>query len=153
MTMENNIDRFNIRVYGLVINKMKEVLIADEFVLNRKMTKFPGGGLEFGEGPADCIKREAMEEFGQEIEIKQHFYTTEFFQKSLFSANHQLISIYYIIDFTEPVRFKISEKPFDFELKNGAISFRWEKIEKLSIEDLSFPVDQHVLSLLKKKFR
>src|SRR5665647_1625825 len=62
----------------------QNMLLSDEFVHDMKMTKFPGGGLYFGEGPADCLKREAIEEFGQEIEIVEHYYTTHFFQQALF---------------------------------------------------------------------
>ena len=102
------IKHFNIRVYGLVINNKHEILLTDEYMLNRKMTKFPGGGLHFGEGPADCILREALEEFGQEVEIMHHFYTTHFFQRALFYSDHQLISIYYRIRFKEPIRFLAS---------------------------------------------
>ncbi len=78
-----------IRVYGLIINDRNQILLSDEFQLGTKMMKFPGGGLEPGEGPADCIKREAIEELGQEVEIISHFYTTDFFQKALFYENHQ----------------------------------------------------------------
>ena len=144
------IRHFNIRVYGIVINEDEEVLITDEYVLDRKMTKFPGGGMQLGEGTADCIKREAREEFGQDIEIISHFYTTDFFQKSYFHKDHQIISIYYLIRFKEPVKFKISEKPFDFpELINGSRSFRWIKIKDLTGDILTFPIDRHVASLLK----
>ena len=147
------IKHFNIRVYGLVINDSGEVLLSDEYVLDQKMTKFPGGGLQFGEGPEDCIKREAMEEFGQEIEIIKHFYTTGFFQQALFFEDHQLISIYYRIQLTQPVKLKTSEIPFDFpELVNGIQSFRWAKIKSLENEDLTFPIDRHVLKLLKDEF-
>jgi ADP-ribose pyrophosphatase YjhB (NUDIX family) len=144
------IKHFNIRVYGLFLNEKKQVLLSDEYVLDQLMTKFPGGGLQFGEGPADCIKREALEEFGQEIEILEHFYTTHFFQKALFYPDHQLISIYYRVRFPEPVRFKISTTPFDFpERINGNQSFRWADIGKMQEKDLSFPVDRYVLGLLK----
>jgi 8-oxo-dGTP diphosphatase len=148
--MADTIRHFNIRVYGIVINEDEEVLITDEYVLDRKMTKFPGGGMKFGEGTADCIKREAREEFGQDIEIISHFYTTDFFQKSYFHKDHQIISIYYLIRFREPVKFKISKKPFDFpELINGSRSFRWIKIKDLSDDVLTLPIDRHVASLLK----
>ena len=144
------IKHFNIRVYGLILNEKKQVLLSDEYVLDQLMTKFPGGGLQFGEGPADCIKREALEEFGQEIEILEHFYTTHFFQKALFYPDHQLISIYYRVRFPEPMRFKISTTPFDFpERINGNQSFRWADIGKMQEKDLSFPVDRYVLGLLK----
>jgi len=144
------IKHFTIRVYGLVIRETAQILLSDEYVLNQKMTKFPGGGLQFGEGTEDCIKREALEEFGQEIEIVDHFYTTGFFQRALFFEDHQLISIYYRIKFKEPPIFKISEKSFDFpELVNGSQSFRWAKISTLQKDELSFPIDRYVLDLLK----
>jgi len=150
--MAKKIRHFNIRVYGIVINENEEVLLTDEYVLDQKMTKFPGGGMQFGEGTADCIKREACEEFGQDIEIISHFYTTDFFQKSYFYKGHQIISIYYLIRFKEPVKFKISKVPFDFpELINGSRSFRWIKIKDLTNDDLTFPIDRHVASLLKER--
>ena len=151
--MTEDIKHFNIRVYGIVINENDEVLITDEYLLEQKMTKFPGGGMKFGEGPADCMKREGLEEFGQEIEIIRHFYTTEFYQKSFFHKDHQLISIYYLIKFKDRIRFKISTVPFDFpELKNDNRSFRWIKIKDLSDEVISFPIDRHVATLLKKEY-
>jgi 8-oxo-dGTP diphosphatase len=150
--VKESIRHFNIRVYGLVINEYNEVLLADEYVLDQKMTKFPGGGMQFGEGTADCIKREAREEFGQEVEIIDHFYTTDFFQKSYFHKDHQIISIYYLIRFKDDIRFKISTTPFDFkELKNGNRSFRWIKIKDLTDDVLTLPIDRHVASLLRKK--
>ncbi len=152
MTVKN-IRNFVIRVYGLIINDKKEVLLTDEFQLGMKMTKFPGGGLEFGEGPVDCIKREAYEEFGQEVKVIDHFYTTDFFQKALFYKNHQLISIYYLLEFKDRIRFKISDKSFDFpELKEGNQSFRWKAIKDLIEDDVSFPIVKVVVKLLKEKF-
>jgi ADP-ribose pyrophosphatase YjhB (NUDIX family) len=116
------------------------------------MTKFPGGGMEFGESTIDCLKREIKEECNnQEIKNIQHFYTTDFFQKALFYENKQLISIYYQAQLTEPLKFRISEKSFDFDItKNEFQSFRWAKIETLSENDLSFPIDRFVLRKLKQ---
>lgn len=146
------IDKFNIRVYGIILNEKNQVLLADEYVLDQKMTKFPGGGLEFGEGPIDCIKREATEEFGQPIEVIEHFYTTHFFQPTLFYKDMQLISIYYRIKFTEHIKFKISTQPFDFPPGiNGSISFRWKAIQELLEEDLTFPIDKYVGKLLQSE--
>jgi 8-oxo-dGTP pyrophosphatase MutT (NUDIX family) len=113
------------------------------------MTKFPGGGMEFGEGPEDCMKREAWEEFGQEIEIIEHFYTTGFFQKAMFFEDHQLVSIYYRIRLKKLPVFRISDTSFDFSAENDSQSFRWASIKELSESDLTFPIDRHVLNLLK----
>ncbi|HKJ40719.1 MAG TPA: NUDIX domain-containing protein [Sunxiuqinia sp.] len=148
----SNLKHFNIRVYGLFINDKKEVLITDEFQLDTKMTKFPGGGLHFGEGTIDCLKREMIEECNQEIEAIQHFYTTDFYQKALYFEDHQLISIYYKARLKNPINFKISNEPFDFvKMKNGNQSFRWVSVQQLNPDELSFPIDKHVAFLLKDK--
>lgn len=145
---------FIIRVYGIVLNEKNEVLLTDEFQLGMKMTKFPGGGMHFGEGTVDCLKREFREECnGQEIENIRHFYTTDYFQEAFFHDNHQLISIYYLVDLKKPFRFAISEKPFDFEkMENGNQSFRWVKLKVLKTDDLSFPIDKFVANKLKEIF-
>lgn len=148
------IERFVIRVYGIILNNNDEVLITDEFQLDQKMTKFPGGGLEFGEGTIDCLIREFKEECnGQEIEDIQHFYTTDFYRKALFYENCQLISIYYLARLKQPVKFKISGLPFDFEkMENGNQSFRWKKIKELKDSDFTFPVDKFVIEKLNQRF-
>lgn len=144
---------FNIRVYGIFINDKKEILVADEFRFGMKFTKFPGGGLEFGEGTIECIKRECIEELGQEVEVLEHFYTTDYFQPSAFNKAHQLLSIYYFFKTIDLPKFRISNKKFDFEnLKEGVESFRWVPMEKLSEDDFEFPVDKKVAGMLKKKF-
>lgn len=143
---------FNIRVYGILIEDGK-ILVTDEYRMNMRMTKFPGGGLEFGEGTIDCIKREAREEFGQEIEVIDHFYTTDIFQVSAFNPNEQLISIYYRIRFTTPARFKISERLYDFTNVEGAQAFRWIPLGELSAEAMTFPIDKVVAEkLVRGKF-
>jgi 8-oxo-dGTP diphosphatase len=142
--------RFVVRVYALVINDRNQVLLSDEYVRDAYLTKFPGGGLEWGEGPVDCLKREALEEFGQSIEIIGHFYTNDFFEKSMFYEESQLFSIYYLAQFNEPIKFKISTEPFDFnETVHGSQSFRWIGIHDLETEELTFPVDRKVAQLLK----
>jgi ADP-ribose pyrophosphatase YjhB (NUDIX family) len=148
-----DIHGFNIRVYGLLIDEGR-ILVTDEFRMGMKMTKFPGGGLKYGEGTIDCLKRECREELGQEIEVKEHFYTTDFFQPTmLLPVQMQLISIYYHISAAGPYRFKTSEKAFDFEeLTEGAQSFRWISMEDIQDNDVTLPVDQKVVELLKEKF-
>ena len=142
--------QFNLRVYAIIFNEIHNaVLVSDEFHLGMRMTKFPGGGLEFGEGTIDCLKREAIEEFGQEIKIIEHFYTTDFFQKALFYNDCQLISIYYKARFKEAPKFKISEKPFDFSPdENGKQSFRWVNLNILKPEEFTFPIDKKVAEML-----
>jgi ADP-ribose pyrophosphatase YjhB (NUDIX family) len=142
----NKITSINLRVYALIFNEKREILLSDEYVLDRYMTKFPGGGLVPGEGIEDCILREAKEEFGQEIEIVDHYYTTGFFQKALFYEDHQLISVYYLARFKSKPVFRISDVPYDFEGRvNGSQSFRFVSLDELKEEMLSFPIDRFVL--------
>jgi 8-oxo-dGTP diphosphatase len=147
---QSAIKQFNIRVYGVFINDLNQVLLADEKRFETKMTKFPGGGLQFGEGTIDCLKREAIEEFGQEIEVVRHLYTTDFFQQAMFFNDQQLISVYYYARFPEPEKFRISQIPFDFQNYNDEmLAFRYKSINEIEIEELTFPIDQYVLKLLK----
>lgn len=143
---------FVIRVYAIIINKNSEVLITDEFQMNQRMTKFPGGGLILGEGRIDCLIREIKEECnGQKIKTIRHFYTTDFYQKALFYENKQLISIYYIAEFDGPVVFPVSDSAFDFtKMENGNQSFRWIKTDLIDPELFTFHIDKVVALKIKK---
>jgi len=145
-------NKFNVRVYGLLVNEVDEILITDEEINGFRFSKFPGGGLEFGEGLKDALKREFIEECNLEIEIVRHFYTTDFFVKSLFSEE-QLISVYYFVKPISKVDFKISTIPFDFsdQKESSKQSFRIKPIQNISESELNFPVDKYVLDLLKKE--
>jgi 8-oxo-dGTP diphosphatase len=139
--------RFNVRVYGIHINNRNELLVADETYRERSFTKFPGGGLEWGEGTIVCLKREFEEEFQLSIQVKDLLYTTDFFQVSTFQENDQVIAIYYLIAINlDDVESVIAQNKSEEKL-------RWIPINKLSTNDLTFPVDKHVVGLLKKKTR
>jgi 8-oxo-dGTP diphosphatase len=147
------ITRFNIRVYGIIIYR-QNILLTDEFRLGMKMTKFPGGGLELGEGTREGLKRELYEETGQEALIKEHIYTTDYFQPTrLLPEPHQLISIYYRAELPDYQGMPISEKHFDFaELAEGAQSFRWLGLADLLPAHMTLPIDQVVVPLIKKLY-
>ena len=88
---------FNIRVYGIVISEQQEVLLSEEQYGKHHFVKFPGGGLDYGEGTIDCLHREFEEELGLRIKSCTHFYTTDFFQQSIMDET-QVISIYYLVE-------------------------------------------------------
>jgi 8-oxo-dGTP diphosphatase len=147
------IDRFNIRVYGLLIDEGR-ILVTDEFRLGTLMTKFPGGGLNFGEGTLDCLRREFREEMNTEISGITHYYTTEYFQPTkLLPSTMQLFSIYYLVKVEKPYGFKTTDKKFDFpEIVDGAQNFRWIRISELSEDEFTFPIDKTVASMLRSGF-
>jgi 8-oxo-dGTP pyrophosphatase MutT (NUDIX family) len=154
MMLPDNKIKYSIRVYMLILNEGMEILLSDEFQMDMKMVKFPGGGMEYGEGTIHCLQREAMEEFGHKLTNIRHFYTTDYFQKAYFFQDHQLISIYYLADLPGGLEIKVSDKPFDFpEMTNGQQSFRWVSLDEIEEEDLTFPIDRKVIGMLKKEFR
>jgi 8-oxo-dGTP diphosphatase len=139
---------FNVRVYGLLINADEELLISDEQEYGVPFTKFPGGGLEYGEGLTDGLKREFMEECNAEVEVLSHYYTTDFFVKSAFNDS-QIISIYYLVKPLAPLNLNFKTKPFDFDGEEDVLqSFRWIKLAELKETDFTFPTDQYVAKLL-----
>ncbi|MDF2431652.1 MAG: 8-oxo-dGTP diphosphatase [Mucilaginibacter sp.] len=139
---------FNVRVYGLLINDDNEILISDEQEYGMRFTKFPGGGLELGEGLIDGLKREFVEECNVEVEVLNHFYTTDFFVESAFNDS-QVISVYYLVKNKEPLNLTIKTIVFDFEGEGEILqAFRWVKLTDLAAEVFLFPTDQHVAKLL-----
>ena len=106
----------SIRVYGLLINEHRQVLLSDEFIRGQYYTKFPGGGLEFGEGLREGLKREFQEELQLNVEVADHIYTTDFYQQSAFNPNHQILSVYYHVHPLEPIRVALRKKAFGCEL-------------------------------------
>jgi 8-oxo-dGTP pyrophosphatase MutT (NUDIX family) len=137
----------NIRVYGLLVNDNDEVLLSDERRFGKEFTKFPGGGLEEGEGVKDCLIREFQEELSLDIEVLDLFYLTDFYQESAFNSKEQLISIYYKVDSLESDRIDSSELPFDF-VEDAIESHRWKKIKDLTSEEVTFPIDKIVVRKL-----
>ncbi len=138
---------FNVRVYGLLINPKNEVLISDEYEYEQYFSKFPGGGLELGEGLIEALKREFVEECNAEIEVIKHFYTTDFYEKSSFNES-QVISIYYLVKEVNPLQLNFKTKVFDFE-EGISQSFRWVNINDLKEDDVTFKTDKTVVRLLK----
>ena len=151
---------FNLRVYGILINDKKQVLVSDELIRGSYITKFPGGGLEFGEGTRDCLRREFMEEMNLKVEIGAHIYTTDYFQISAFNSEHQIISIYYFAKALEPIKAPLRNIPFDFdeeqlkvyEEKRETETFRFINWDDFSAETVTLPIDKIVASLVKEKF-
>ena len=151
---------FNLRVYGILINEQKQVLVSDEFIRGNYFTKFPGGGLEFGEGTRDCLKREFKEEMNLDVETGDHIYTTDYFQMSAFNPQYQIISIYYLAKALEEISAPLRNKPFDFddeqlkiyEIKKEIETFRFIDWHEFSANSVTLPIDKIVASLVKEKF-
>lgn len=140
--MNKGISRFNIRVYALIIFK-NNILLSRELIQNKLIYKFPGGGVEIGEGIVDALQREAKEEMGQHLNHITHFYTTDFFQRSSFDSSEQLISIYFKASLSKDLNNRLK-----IPVKDQPV-FEWKRLVDLDEENLHFPIDKKVLNMIK----
>ncbi len=152
--------RFNVRVYGVLINEQQEVLVSDELIKGKPFTKFPGGGLENGEGTRDCLEREFMEEMDLRVSVGAHIYTTDYFQQSAFHPDHQIISIYYLVTALDPIKVRLNASPFEFNASQIKIqeemgeteSFRFIPFDELTEESVTLPIDKRVVRIIKENY-
>jgi 8-oxo-dGTP pyrophosphatase MutT (NUDIX family) len=149
---------FTIRVYGILLNKNKQVLVSDEHIRGNYYTKFPGGGLELGEGTRDCLKREFMEEMNLRVEVGNHIYTTDYYQVSAFNTAHQIIAIYYFARALDLITAPLRTIPFDFDERQKKIyeetseteTFRFIDWNDFSAETVTLPIDKIVAAMVKE---
>jgi ADP-ribose pyrophosphatase YjhB (NUDIX family) len=140
--MNRKIKSFNLRVYALIIER-DSILVSRELIGGKYLYKFPGGGLQYGEGLIEGLQRESMEEMNQNLKNIKHFYTTDFFQQSQFDSKDQIIAIYYKAKLSSKINNKLKVPIKDFPV------FEWKKITDFSDKELHFPTDKFVFNLLK----
>ncbi|SEN50975.1 NUDIX domain-containing protein [bacterium A37T11] len=137
---------FNIRVYGFLVNDKAELLISDEKEYGMLFSKFPGGGLELGEGLVDGLKREFQEECGAIIEVHEHIHTTDTYVQSAFNDS-QVIAVYYKVKLLSPILYPIKTKKFDFGSDQEPLqAFRWVSLETFNERELTFEIDKQALN-------
>lgn len=148
---------FNVRVYGVLLDKDRRLLVSDEFIRGQYITKLPGGGLEMGEGTRECLQREFREETGLEVKVGNHLYTTDFFQISAFNHTDQIISIYYYVHPEGEILLPVKEKPFDFaphqiaDPTGESEVFRWIDWNDIHPDHMTLPIDKVVMDLIRQR--
>ncbi len=140
--------RFNLRVYALIIDEKKRILLSDEYRFGHFFTKFPGGGVEANEGILAALKRELQEELSAEMLDSSFFYFNDFEQVSAFDPTQSLIAFYYIVQLKAPG--KLGMHAYTIPFKEETEKQRWIDLSELNKEDLTFPIDQLVLEKLKQ---
>ena len=140
--------KFNLRVYGIVISPDQKIVVSDEVYPPHSFTKFPGGGMEWGEGTIDCLKREFQEEFNLQIEVGELIYFTDFFQQSAFRKEDQIVSIYYEVKWNRD--FDLIFANSDIFRGNEGNLLRLISLNEITSNDLTFPIDKYVLDLILK---
>ena len=135
---------FNVRVYALLEHNGK-VLVMHEPFQGNLIYKFPGGGLEFGEGTKDCLVRELKEELNLDVEITSHFYTQDFFVLNAFDPTEQVLLIYYKATITDKDLANLKVLDADIE------ELLWIEPKDLEATKFTLEADKIVVDLYKKE--
>ena len=130
---------FNVRIYGLLVHENRLLIIREPFA-GMIIDKFPGGGLEFGEGTIDCLKREFKEELNLEIEVLEHIYTQDFFLASRFDEKEQILMIYYKVTAKDIAQLEVLDPDIQ--------ALIWKDLNEVTTNDLSLPTDKLVLEMV-----
>lgn len=137
------------RVYGIIINDHQEVLISDEFRFGLYFRKFPGGGVEKGEGIIQALKREFFEELETSILSYEFLFFNDYYQQSSFDTETQVTCFYYIVTCRDI--HKLGKEDYQLPLTEDGEYQKWVRLADLKESDLTFPIDKDALKCLKNK--
>jgi mutator protein MutT len=144
-------NELKVRVYGIIESK-GNVLLSHERYNDFEFTKFPGGGLEFGETPIECLKRELQEELSISVVKFELLHVSEVYVQNRFNPKQQVIGIYYRVDISEE-DLKIINSELNLAKLQGSLELvrrYWCPIIELG-GVLTFEMDQDcALRLIKK---
>lgn len=126
--------RWIVRVYALMQDQAGRYLVLEEYFRGTWVVKFPGGGVQPEEGLIQALHRELREELGIQLFQAEHFYTTEFFQRSYYHAEARLLAVYYRVRWEGEIQ---PQGPY--------LRLYWLPPAFIPA---TFPVDRHVVGLI-----
>jgi 8-oxo-dGTP diphosphatase len=138
----NTLNGFNVRVYAICIENNKLLTIKEPFN-GQIVTKLPGGGLEFGEGTINCLKRELLEELNIEITNITPFYIQEHYIESAIKNNKQLLMLYFKVTIKDLNQLKIMD--------TSILDIYWKEINDEC--PLSLEADKNMYTYLKSNLK
>lgn len=140
-------NRFNIRVYGVLLNENNELLLSKETYKGKAFTKFPGGGLCLGESLPAGLMREFEEECDLSVSVKKLLFVTETLVPSAFDDS-QVIGVYYLVEANFESLKNLRMKNLDVE-NNSTQSFFWYDWKEMNEDKLDFQMDQEAWTEIK----
>lgn len=94
-----------VRVYGFLEDAQGRVLVSAERFRGKPLVKYPGGGVEWGEGIREALVREFQEELQLDIEVGELVFFNEFPVISAFDPDYQVFSFFYRVTAVGPMAF------------------------------------------------
>ena len=141
--------KLNVRVYMVLTSTndqgQEEVLVSYERLPMGGVMKFPGGGLEWGEGPTACLRREALEELGQPVVVGDLVHVSRRAHVSSFDANHQVLAVHYEAALEGEVAFVDDGELEDVFGKRVPMMHQrlgWRLVSELKPEEFHFASDR-----------
>ena len=141
--------RFNVRVYMIVTRDNahggQDVLVSYERLPLGGVMKFPGGGLEWGEGTTACLRREALEELGQPIDVDRLVHVSRRAHISSFDSNQQVLAVHYAARLTGEVMFEDDGEMEDVYGKNVPMMHQrlgWRDVKSIEPAHFRFASDR-----------
>lgn len=138
------------RVYGFIIHE-EEILISEEYHYNTFMRKFPGGGMEEGEEPHICLKRELKEELGLDLVVEERIFSTPQPVVSVFN-NSLLVQCVYFKVKVIPEMINLYREEYILPSNNGEERFKWVKLKAFEKDELTFNTDREAFDFLKNQY-
>ena len=94
-----------VRVYGFLEDAQGRVLVSAERFRGIPLVKYPGGGVEWGEGIHEALVREFQEELQLDVAVGELVFFNEFSVVSAFDPEVQVFSFFYRVTAVGPMSF------------------------------------------------
>ncbi|MGB1384350.1 MAG: tRNA (5-methylaminomethyl-2-thiouridine)(34)-methyltransferase MnmD [Flavobacteriales bacterium] len=142
--------RFNVRVYMMVTRShpetgVRQMLVSYERLPLGGVMKFPGGGMEWGEGATACLRREALEELGQPVEVGDLVHVSQKAHLSSFDVNQQVVAIHYAASLCGEIGFEddgILDDVFGKRVPMFHQRLGWRDVNSLESGEFQFASDR-----------
>lgn len=129
-----------VRVYGFLENAQGQVLVSAERFRGKPLIKYPGGGVEWGEGIREALVREFQEELQLDVAVGDLVFFNEFPVVSAFDPEVQVFSFFYRVTAVGPMSFA-TQNTVAVPAEDGERAV-WVSKAELTNVPFTYPIEQ-----------
>jgi ADP-ribose pyrophosphatase YjhB (NUDIX family) len=129
-----------VRVYGFLEDAQGRVLVSAERFRGKPLIKYPGGGVEWGEGIREALVREFQEELQLDIAVGELVFFNEFPVISAFDPDYQVFSFFYRVSAVGPIAF-VTHSAVAVPDEDGERAV-WVSKAELANVPFTYPIEQ-----------